>query len=56
MKIRGFISLGLQERSDELEIPDEDLKGLSSEEREKLIYEYLNHMYQFIDLWYEVID
>lgn len=58
MKIKGYISLNLVgcEQSETFEIDDADLEGLSDEEREDFIYEELRAvLYQYIDMWYEVI-
>lgn len=59
MKFKGYISLGGldDEQTDEFEIPDEDLEGLSDTEREKLIIDYLQDvLYQYIDVWYDIIQ
>jgi len=58
MKIKGFISLNLVgcEQSEEIEIDDADVEGMTDEQREDYIYAQLRDvLYQYIDTWYEVM-
>lgn len=58
MKIRGFISLDLSgcEKSEEIEIDDAEMEGMSEQERKDYIYKQVREtLYQYIDTWYEVV-
>jgi stress-induced morphogen len=58
MKIKGFISLNLVgcEQSEEIEIDDADVEGMTEQKREDYIYEQLRDvLYQYVDMWYETL-
>lgn len=57
MKIRSYCSLSFAEKSIDINIPDEELKGLNEEEKEYYIYnEYvIPFAEENVDKWYEEI-
>ncbi len=58
MKIKVTLGIGLHnaEQEDILEIPDEELEGLTEAEIDNLCDQYLREwMNNYIDAWYEVV-
>jgi hypothetical protein len=59
MKIRVSLSIGYPsaKRETVLEIDDEVLEGITEEEQEKIINEYIEEwMWNYIDTGYEIIE
>lgn len=59
MKIKVYLSIGYSNANhkDEIEIPNEDLIGLSEREKEDFIMKYVNDWANnYIDLGYEEIE
>lgn len=49
--------MGLQDSEDEVEVSEEELRGLSPEEREKVFDDYLqDHIANNIDAYWKVVE
>lgn len=57
VKLKLIVAVGRCHRTEEVEIPDEDLEGLDEKGREKVFTEYLDeHVSNNVDAWWEVVE
>lgn len=59
MKVKAYLGIGYANSCQEriIEIPDEELEGLSEDEQGKIISEYVDEWAnEYIDIGYEVVE
>lgn len=57
MKLKSCVSVATGERTNVIEIPDQDLEGVSQRGREEMFAEHLQiHIDNSIDSWWEVVE